>query len=61
MSDMTEEEAWEIGDNNKAYFAAFIIDKLYTPTEFLLLLKSGFDLFGLIESNQAIDKTTLTP
>lgn len=31
-----------------------------TPSAFLYLLKQGFDLFGLIKSSQAIDKTTLT-
>jgi len=33
----------------------------FTQKQFLFLLKRGFDLFGLIESGQAIDKTTLKP
>ncbi len=31
----------------------------FNSTEFLFLLKNHFDIFGLIESGQAIDKTTL--
>ena len=29
----------------------------YSPMEFIYLLSKGFDLFGLIESGQAIDST----
>lgn len=33
--------------------------KDFSPREFVYLLKQGFDLFGLIESGQAIDKTKI--
>lgn len=35
-------------------------DLLLKTTDFLMLLHWGFDLFGLIESGLAIDKTKLT-
>lgn len=38
------------------------VDKtVFRPQEFLYLLKQGFDLFSLIESGQAINKTKLNP
>jgi hypothetical protein len=33
----------------------------FYPDEFIYLCKQGFDLFGLIDSNQAIDQKTLQP
>lgn len=31
----------------------------YTTEQFIYLIKQGFDIFGLIESNQAVDKTKI--
>ena len=46
LSDMTKEEKDQ----------AFVLSK---ADEIVYLLKCGFDLFGLIESGQAIDKTKM--
>jgi len=64
MTDITDEER-NIASNLSGLVAlgtANIGDKnlIYSEAEHIAyLLKQGFDLFGLIESGQAIDKTTL--
>jgi len=50
-SDLSKEESNEV-------FVPYM-DKTIYPAAFAYLLKQGFDLFGLIESNQAIDATKL--
>lgn len=57
LSDMTEKEAKEIGIE----WAEFRGEEIgsFAPKEFVSLLKKSFDLFGLIESGLAIDKTKL--
>ena len=61
LSDMTEEECLYLN-------VAFMVVEKWAKTahketwgtaEFLYLLKQGFDLFGLIESGQALDKTKI--
>lgn len=63
LSDMSEEE---IIESEREYFRGDDLDSTnniscYTASAFQTnyLLKKQFDLFGLIESGQAIDKTTL--
>lgn len=53
VSDMTEEEAIEI------FRLPVKADEVFFQTgeEFRIMLYKGFDLFGLIESGMAIDKT----
>lgn len=62
LSDMTEEELlflkWHPGDELKHPVSQQNNRSLYM-NEFLYLLKQGFDLFGLIESSHAIDKTKI--
>lgn len=53
LSDMTEDEK-KLLRVNPTY-----AHNEYSPTEFHDLLKLGFDMFGLIENNLAIDKTTI--
>lgn len=53
LSSMTEQENKDLFDGN------FVDDGLFTPHEFIKLLSARFDLFGLIESNEAIDATTV--
>lgn len=68
LSDMTEEEIeyiaielkagkWNAPDLKHMPDIAFTQNHL-KPEIFLYLLKQGFDLFGLIESGLAINKTT---
>lgn len=59
FSDMTEEEAVESGLGTIARDLE-MFNRPWSPKQFLYLLSRGFDLFGLIESKQAIDKTTLS-
>jgi hypothetical protein len=65
LTDMTHEELQECGnmiydfsdepDLNNHKWEDF--QTLLDPMQFVWLLKKGFDLFGLIESGLAIDKT----
>ena len=72
LSDMTEEEKSTLkgvmkdsfkGENLLPIIKSGALTNLFfnkgNPSIVLWLLKQGFDLFGLIESDQAIDKTTL--
>jgi len=59
LSDMIYEE--ESYMKNNFCYKANGITEYYTPDGFMFLLKHGFDLFGLIESGQAIDATTINP
>jgi hypothetical protein len=54
LSDMTEEEMLEVDIDIPNISSEY--EKL-TPKAFTQLLQWGFDLFGLIESGLAIDKT----
>lgn len=58
LSDMTEDE-WKDFRLPDTYQEVFKSGKVFKPSEFLQLLKHGFDLFGLIDSGLAIDKTKL--
>ncbi len=62
ISDMTAEESKIYHSLNKLYPASPVHSHLMvehaTFETFAWLLKQGFDLFGLIEFGQAIDKTT---
>jgi hypothetical protein len=74
LSDMSEDEALEVAENilslnglnlddwsAKDIVSAYVEQwDRYTPEETKWLLSKGFDLFGLIESGLAIDKTKLT-
>lgn len=62
LSDMKEEEYREMAVDNIDGFEMFlekvkINDVFYAPEEFRYLLSRGFDLFGLIDSGLAIDKS----
>lgn len=61
---MREEEAMAVGYNDANEFLQ-MIDEVGEEwrigiNDYLFLLRQHFDLFGLIESGQAINKTTLT-
>lgn len=61
---ITDEESQEIGYDSAGAFHKENKDYLdgigvLRPFEFKFLIDSGFDLFGLIKSGVAIDKTTL--
>ncbi len=62
LSDMTQDEYFEwqalcswLEYNNQKHYGN------YSPKVFHWMLSKAFDLFGLIESGQAIDATTLIP
>lgn len=64
LSDMTEEETKEyetlFGCNpheSDEWYCEIIMQDIGKPKVWLWLLKRGFDLFGLIESGQAIKAT----
>lgn len=68
LSDMTEEEMLECGNMIYDFSSEPELNK-WTPEDFriglapeqlLWLIKKHFDLFGLIDANLAINKTTLT-
>lgn len=62
LSDMTEQESYELcwqKNQNHMKLNWSLNESAIHPNEFLYLLKQGFDLFGLIESGLAIDKTTI--
>lgn len=64
LSDMTDKEAADIFNMDDWLFinqkkGITHLDFALPPQTFIYLLKQGFDLFGLIESGQAIDATTL--
>ena len=64
LSDMTEEEAKEIGwwdefENRIIYAKDFNQKWMFSSDQMIGLLSRGFDLFGLIEAGLAIDSTTL--
>lgn len=65
LSDMSKDELEkivEIGEVNHRGESPenFVIGwKAYTPNTFAYLLSRSFDLFGLIESGEALDKTKL--
>jgi hypothetical protein len=72
LSDMSEDEENEIegewgnygfGDHhlcNALKYETYYVKNIFeVPDLFLYLLKRGFDLFGLIDAELAIDKTTL--
>ncbi len=62
LSSMTEEEMKEL-DKTKAFQRASPVHKIgvmvWTTESFRWALSKHFDLFGLIESKQAIDQTTI--
>lgn len=71
LSDMTEEEKMEYKAKFNGMDSTNILPEIRagrlinfhlnskSPYEVIYLLSKGFDLFGLIESGLAIDKTTL--
>lgn len=61
LPDLTEEECRNLNwiFPVSVYVAKNFIINGMTPEEFKYLLSIGADLFGLIESGQAINKTTL--
>lgn len=69
LDSMTEEEAMDGGWTNKRSFDSFVKIHQYDDTDqltrrwfaqdFIYLLSRGFDLFGLIDSDQAIDASTI--
>jgi hypothetical protein len=65
LSDMIEEELNHIIQIGEIHYRGessrdFIVGwKAYAPKTFVYLLKQGFDLFYLIQSGEAIDRTTL--
>lgn len=59
LSDMTEKEKDEFSEYQIEKFGEDFHNEMYDISQFLFLLKQGFDIFGLIESHQAIDKTQL--
>lgn len=62
LSDMTEEEKAQLRDfMGWARYVEYLKFGLCTPEGVAYLLKQGFDLFNLIESGQAIDRTTPQP
>lgn len=62
LTDITHDEYMSLKslhiDRNPAIGGLFK-DMKWTPEEFHWLLQHGFDLFNLIDSNQALDKATL--
>lgn len=58
LSDMTEEEREELNDIELGESSWPTVARALAPC-FAWMLSKGFDLFGLIESGLAIDKTTL--
>jgi len=66
LSSLTEEEATEgLGYDNLIYKPFKVCNNfssrsVFSAKEFVFLLSKGFDLFGLIESGEAIDATTQT-
>lgn len=61
LSDMTEEEAFDleaVGGSTEVFELTSIVYS-FDSHRMLWALKKGFDLFGLIESNLAIDSTKL--
>jgi len=52
--------AMRVFDHKGNYKSLYIPKNKISPSNFLWLLSKHFDLFGLIESGLAIDKTTLT-
>jgi len=46
--------------DGKHFMTATLSENHLNPEQFLYLLKQGFDLFNLIDSNQAIDKNKIT-
>lgn len=65
LSSMTEEEKAHIGFDaykvlrSSGKLPAFQEGKIWAATQTHYLIKQGFDLFGLIESGQAIDSTKI--
>lgn len=61
LSDIMKEEAKYLGLDDLQTILEFnsIYKGRYTPQQFIYLLKQGFDLFGLTESGQAINKLEL--
>lgn len=60
MDSMTREEMYESKITNMTIEQMSIISSIrpaFTVDQFLYLLKKQFDIFSLLESNQAIDKT----
>ncbi len=60
-SHVTKEEYKYIWEELNTTAPVIHINMKMEPKLFVYLLKQGFDIFGLIESGQAIDKTTLKP
>jgi hypothetical protein len=62
LSSMTEEEATELDWNQRigweSRWDGIGRPQVIYPREFHWLIKKGFDIFGLIESGLAIEKTT---
>lgn len=66
LSDMTEDERERFGWQDESEFrylsdAHQVMKNYYYGWQFIDLLKLHFDLFGLIESGLAIDKTLTQP
>ena len=63
LSSMTEEEAKDLTDHGIEQLHDAIHLKThtlsFTPEDLLYLLSEGFDIFGLIDANLAIDKDTI--
>lgn len=59
LSDMTREEDIEFEKTQRVLCVSTIVysSKQLTPESFLWLLSKNFDLFGLIESGEALDAT----
>lgn len=71
LSDMTEDEQMELAELSDLFLPDHLFKALVNDRKYLIdvrnawgitayLLSKHFDLFGLIESGQAIDKTTLS-
>ncbi len=62
LSDITKEEEseWDQRRHRRTDSVHSVYILTETPESFLYLLKQQFDLFGLIESQQALDKTLTT-
>ena len=56
LTDMKEDEKDEFSEHQIEMFGDDFNTEMYDIEQFLFLLKSGFDLFGLIASGQAIDR-----
>lgn len=59
LSAMTKEEYKVIWEDLNTTIPVVDIDRKMEPKLFLYLIKQVFDLFNLIESGQAIDKTKI--